>query len=155
MPSPIRVVLNRKYIFHLCSLEINLWFSFSLFRFYPIFVCCEIRIWDSSRTVLPIQLFYVKCSQCFLKTEKSGSAFFSVTRREWRFFGRHPKVCNTFPLALVTQQDVAHFIGSRFLTKMPILRIGQHRGNKLRCLQLQLGQTLLQQLVALHQFDCL
>lgn len=154
---PIRVVLNRKCIFHLCSMEINL---------CVICVCCVIRIWDSSRTVLPIQLFYVK----FMKTEKSGSAKssksmhhfsnarsllnFSVTRREWHFLA-DPKVCNTSPLALVTQQDVAHFIWSRFLTKMAILRIGQHRGNKLRCLQLQLGQTLLQQLVALHQFDSL
>lgn len=79
------------------------------------------------------------------------------------FSGRSLKVCNTFfpSLVLVSQQDVAHFVGRRirfgcdFLTKMPILRIGQHRGNELRCLQLQLGQTLLQQLVALHQLDSL
>lgn len=79
------------------------------------------------------------------------------------FSGRRLKVCNTFfrLSVLMPQQDVAHFVGRRirfgcdFLAKMPILRIGQHRGNELRCLQLQLGQTLLQQLVALHQLDSL
>jgi len=56
----------------------------------------------------------------------------------------------------VAQQHVADLglgLGRDFLPELAVFRVGQHRGNELRGLQLQLGQSLLQQLVALHQLD--
>lgn len=152
MPSPIRVVLNRYFTYVHWKLICD--FHLAYFDFIQFLFVAKLESGTRREQCCQFSFFTSNVVNVLWKPKKAAALFFCDTPRV-AFFGRHPKVCNTFPLALVTQQDVAHFIGSRFLTKMPILRIGQHRGNKLRCLQLQLGQTLLQQLVALHQFDSL